>query len=75
MTTTTKEANTESPWRDPIVAEVRRVKEEIAAEFNFDPWALAQSYKKQQEDDAASGVVIVNREVETRKKLTERSKG
>jgi len=35
-------------WDDPIVAEVRRVREELSAEFDFDPKAIFEDIRKRQ---------------------------
>ena len=42
----------EKPDEDPIVAEVRRVREEIAAEFNYDLRATLEAYQRR---EAATG--------------------
>lgn len=34
---------------DPIVAEVRRVREEYARQFNFDLWAIYKDLKRREE--------------------------
>lgn len=39
-------------WKDPIVEEVRKVREEHAARFNYDPVAIYNDLKRlQQESD------------------------
>ncbi len=38
----------DTPDDDPIVAEVRRIREELAAEFNFDLRAIMQDYQRRQ---------------------------
>ena len=35
-------------WDDPIVAEVRRVREQLAAEFGFDAKAIFEDLRKRQ---------------------------
>lgn len=35
-------------WEDPIVSEVRRVREELAAKFNFDISAIFEDIRKRQ---------------------------
>jgi hypothetical protein len=35
-------------WEDPIVAEVRRVREELSARFNFDPKAVFADIRNRQ---------------------------
>jgi hypothetical protein len=46
-------------WEDPIVAEVRRIREELAARFNFDVKAIFADMRKRQ---AALGAMLVSRE-------------
>lgn len=38
----------DKPDEDPIVAEVRRAREEIAAQFNYDLRAIFQEYQRRQ---------------------------
>ncbi len=40
-------------WDDPIVQEIRKVREDHAARFNFDIQAIVADLKKQQEDGGA----------------------
>ncbi len=35
-------------WEDPIVSEVRRIREELAAKFNFDIGAIFEDIRKRQ---------------------------
>ena len=35
-------------WEDPIVAEIRRIREEHAARFNYDLWAIYEELKEQE---------------------------
>ena len=35
-------------WEDPIVAEIRRIREEYAARFNYDLWAMYEDLKEQE---------------------------
>ncbi len=35
-------------WRDPIVEEVRRVREEYAAQYNYDIKAICRAAREQQ---------------------------
>lgn len=39
-------------WDDPIVAETREVREQIAARFDYDIWALGEYYKAKRAKDA-----------------------
>ena len=43
-------------WEDPIVAEIHRIREKLAAEFNYDVKAIFADIRKRQ---AASGVKLV----------------
>ncbi len=52
---------------DPIVAEIRRIREQIAAEFNFDLHAMV---KDAQQRDAAGDRLVVRREPRPAVKLT-----
>ena len=47
----------EQEWRDPIVEEVRKVREEHAARFNYDLKAIAEDLRLRQ---AKSGHKIVS---------------
>ena len=35
-------------WEDPIVSEVRRVREQLSAQFNFDPKAIFADLRNRQ---------------------------
>ena len=35
-------------WEDPIVAEIRQIREEYAARFNYDLWAMYEDLKEQE---------------------------
>jgi hypothetical protein len=35
-------------WEDPIVAEVRRVREQLAAKFNYDVHAIFEDMRKRE---------------------------
>lgn len=39
-------------WDDPIVAEVRKIREEYAAQFKFDLQALCRALKEREQQDA-----------------------
>ena len=45
-------------WKDPIVEEIRRIREEYAAEFNYDLAAICRDLRKRQ---AEGGRVVVSR--------------
>lgn len=38
-------------WSDPIVEETRKVRDEIAAKYNYDVKALGEYYKTKQESE------------------------
>ncbi len=38
-------------WEDPIVAEVRKIREDYAAQFNFDLQALYRALKEREQQD------------------------
>jgi hypothetical protein len=46
-------------WEDPIVNEVRRIREELAEQYNFDVGVIFAEIRKKQ---AALGKRLVNRE-------------
>jgi hypothetical protein len=46
-------------WEDPIVAEVHRIREQLAAQFNFDVKAMFADMRKRQ---AALGSRLVSRD-------------
>ena len=43
-----REETFDQPWRDPIVEEIRKVREEHAARFNYDLRAIAEDLRKRQ---------------------------
>ncbi len=45
-------------WDDPIVQEIRKVREDHAARFNFNLEAIADDLKKQQEDSGKTFVSL-----------------
>lgn len=45
-------------WNDPIVEETRKIRDEIAARFNYDVEALGRYYQSQQ---TTEGRVVVRR--------------
>jgi len=38
-------------WEDPIVAEVRKIREDYAAQFNYDLQALCRALKEREQQD------------------------
>ena len=45
-------------WRDPIVEEVRRIRDEHAKKFNYDLHAICEDFRKRQR---LSGRTVVSR--------------
>jgi len=54
----TRENDDQTPWEDPIVAEVRRVRETIYADAGYDLHELGRRLHEKQE---LSGRIIVSR--------------
>jgi hypothetical protein len=46
-------------WKDPIVEEVRRAREEYAARFDFDLEAMARDLREQQQELKRRGWRVV----------------
>ena len=44
-----QEENFDQPWRDPIVEEVRKIRTEHAARFNYDVRAIVEDARKRQQ--------------------------
>ncbi len=40
----------QGPWRDPIVEEIRKVRQEHAAKFNYDVRAIIEDARKRQDE-------------------------
>ena len=53
-----KDEYNSEPWRDPIVEEVRRVREKHAARFNYDLDAIAADIKTLEQDVADRLVML-----------------
>ena len=49
-------------WKDEIVEEVRRAREEYAARFNYDLEAIYQDIKKQEQQSAQKIVSLPSRQ-------------
>ena len=43
-------------WQDPIVAEIRRIREEYAARFNYEVKAICDAAREQQETSGREAV-------------------
>ena len=41
-------AHKETPWEDPVVKEVREIRDRIAAEHNYDVRAIGRYYQQKQ---------------------------
>ena len=54
----TTERNDDAPWEDPIVAEVRKVREALYAEAGYDLYQLSRRLREEQ---ARSGRPVVTR--------------
>ena len=46
-------------WQDPIVEEIRRIRDEHAKKFNYDLHAICEDFRKMQ---ASSGHTLVSRQ-------------
>ena len=52
-------------WTDPIVAEVRRIREEYAARFNYDLHAMFLDLKEQEKAQRSHDCVLCQRRSDT----------
>jgi len=52
-----KDGRLEQPWQDPIVAEVRRIREALFAEAGYD---IHEFFRRLSEKQAVSGHRVVN---------------
>lgn len=50
-------------WQDPIVEEVRQVREAHAAQYNFDLHAIYQALKEQEDQNEREKVVFTARRI------------
>jgi len=57
-------------WNDPIVEETRRIRDEIAARFDYDVEALGRYYQAQQSKEHR---VVVRRSVRSEEEQSEES--
>ena len=44
-------------WSDPIVDETRKVRDDLAAKFNYDVRALGQYYRSREKSEDRKGVL------------------
>ncbi|MHC5016906.1 MAG: hypothetical protein ACYTGM_20830 [Planctomycetota bacterium] len=54
----------EQEWRDPIVEEVRKVRQEYAARFNYDLKAIAEDLRRRQAESGRDIVAFPPRRLE-----------
>lgn len=45
-------------WEDPIVAEIRQIREEYAAKFNYDLKAIVQDIQRQERESGLEYVTL-----------------
>ena len=53
--------NLDNEWEDPIVAQIRAVRNSHAQEFNFDPNLMFDDIIKKQEELKKQGYILTNR--------------
>ena len=58
-----QEEEFEGPWRDPIVEEIRKIREEHAARFNYDVRAIGEDLMKRQHESGHRIVSLSPRRV------------
>ena len=58
-----QEEEFEGPWRDPIVEEIRKIREEHAARFNYDVRAIGEDLMRRQHDSGHRIVSLPPRRV------------
>jgi hypothetical protein len=55
----TPKHNSNEPWRDPIVEEIRQFRDELDARFNYDVRAIIEDAKKREGKDGRQVVSFV----------------
>jgi len=60
-----REESFEEPWRDPIVEEIRRIRQEHAARFNYDLRAIVEDLRKRQHEGGYRVVSLPPRRLPT----------
>lgn len=60
------EVHTE-PWRDPIVEEIHRIREEYAASFNYDLEAMFRDAQKKQQEGGRKIVSFCHENISSEK--------
>ena len=60
-------------WRDPIVDEIHRIREEHAAKFDYDLDRIVEDIKKHEDEERAKGRVFVTLEPRRPKPVSTRN--
>ena len=47
-------------WEDPIVQEIRKIREKHAAFFNYDLWKIYRDLKEQEEQEKKNGRTFIS---------------
>jgi hypothetical protein len=58
-------------WEDPIVAEIRKIREEHAARFNYDLWAIYEDLKEQERKSGREFKSYPPRRIPPKKRATD----
>jgi hypothetical protein len=53
-------------WEDPIVAEIRKIRDEHAAKFNYDIAAICEDIRRQEKESGRQYVSFPPRRIETK---------
>jgi hypothetical protein len=53
-------------WKDPIVEEIHRIREELAAKFNYDMHAICEDLRRRQQDGAREVVTLPPRRIDSK---------
>ncbi len=60
-----QEESFEEPWRDPIVEEIRKIREEHAARFNYNVRAIVEDARRRQQEGGHKIVSLPPRRLPT----------
>jgi len=60
-------------WEDPIVEEVRRIRQEHAARFNYDIVAIVADARRREQEEGRKLVSFPPRRYAAKEKVSERS--
>ncbi len=52
----------EGPWRDPIVEDIRKIRDEHAARFNYDLDAIVAHFKSREHEGPYQVVSLISRD-------------